>query len=257
MYKVMLVDDEPIIVEGLSRSIPWEKWNCKVVATAHNGLEGRRAIEEYRPDIIFMDICMPEMDGLAMIAAIHSQFPDLEVCVLTGYRDFEYAKEAIRLGVTRFLLKPSDMGELEEAIEKMCENLKKKGLTGDKQEPASAGSSEEEDLSQGNDSGSFIVKNALAYMEENYTRKLTLGEVAEKTYVSQWHLSKLLNRHAGQSFSDILNHVRIEHAKELLRDPSLRIGEISEQVGFMDLAHFSRVFKKQEGMTANEYRNKI
>lgn len=257
MYKVMLVDDEPIIVEGLSRSIPWEKWNCKVVATAHNGLEGRRAIEEYRPDIIFMDICMPEMDGLAMIAAIHSQFPDLEVCVLTGYRDFEYAKEAIRLGVTRFLLKPSDMGELEEAIEKMCENLKKKGLTGDKPEPASAGSSEEEDLSQGNDSGSFIVKNALAYMEENYTRKLTLGEVAEKTYVSQWHLSKLLNRHAGQSFSDILNHVRIEHAKELLRDPSLRIGEISEQVGFMDLAHFSRVFKKQEGMTANEYRNKI
>lgn len=257
MYRVMLVDDEPIIVEGLSRSIPWEKWNCKVVAAAHNGLEGRRAIEEYRPDIIFMDICMPELDGLAMIAAIHSQFPDLEVCVLTGYRDFEYAKEAIRLGVTRFLLKPSDMGELEEAIEKMCEYLKRKGITGEEQESAKGAEGEQEDLSQENDSGSFIVKNALAYIEENYTRKLTLGEVAEKTYVSQWHLSKLLNRHAGQSFSDILNHVRIEHAKELLRDPSLRIGEISEQVGFLDLAHFSRVFKKQEGVTANEYRNKI
>ena len=64
MYKVMIVDDEPIIVEGLSRSIAWNKWNCKVVATAHDGLEGKKSIEEYRPDIIFMDINMPEMDGL-------------------------------------------------------------------------------------------------------------------------------------------------------------------------------------------------
>lgn len=247
----MIVDDEPIIVEGLARSITWEKWNCEVVATANDGLEGKNLIEEKKPDIIFMDICMPEMDGLAMIAAINSQFPDLEVCVLTGYRDFEYAKEAIRLGVTRFLLKPSNMDELEEAIETMCKNLKKKGITG---EDAQESEAKEQSESA---SSSFIVKNALHYIEENYTQKLTLCEVAEKTYVSQWHLSKLLNRHTGQSFSDILNHVRIEHAKELLKDPALRIGDISEQVGFLDLAHFSRVFKKQEGVSANEYRNKV
>lgn len=260
MYKVMIVDDEPIIVEGLSRSIAWDKWNCKVVATAHDGLEGKKSIEEYRPDIIFMDINMPEMDGLSMIAAIKSQFPNLQICVLTGFRDFEYAREAIRLGVTRFLLKPSNMDELEEAISAMCANLKKKGITGE-EENASAenpeGQSASEEDKKESASSSFIVKNALTYIEENYTQKLTLGEVAEKTYVSQWHLSKLLNRHTGQSFSDILNHVRIEHAKELLKDPSLRIGDISEQVGFLDLAHFSRVFKKQEGVSANEYRNQI
>ena len=113
MYKVLLVDDEPIIVEGLSRSIPWERWNCRVVATANDGTEGKNLIEKERPDIVFMDICMPEMNGLQMIAALNSQFPDLEVSVLTGYRDFEYAKEAIRLGVTRFLLKPSNMRQPE------------------------------------------------------------------------------------------------------------------------------------------------
>ena len=260
MYKVMIVDDEPIIVEGLSRSIAWDKWNCKVVATAHDGLEGKKSIEEYRPDIIFMDINMPEMDGLSLIAAIKSQFPNLQICVLTGFRDFEYAREAIRLGVTRFLLKPSNMDELEEAISAMCANLKKKAITGE-EETASSENSEgqaaaDEDKKE-SASSSFIVKNALTYIEENYKQKLTLGEVAEKTYVSQWHLSKLLNRHTGQSFSDILNHTRIEHAKELLKDPSLRIGDISEQVGFLDLAHFSRVFKKQEGVSANEYRNQI
>ena len=86
-------------------------------------MERKNLIEKERPDIVFMDICMPEMNGLQMIAALNSQFPDLEVSVLTGYRDFEYAKEAIRLGVTRFLLKPSNMDELEEAIECMCANL--------------------------------------------------------------------------------------------------------------------------------------
>lgn len=148
------------------------------------------------------------------------------------------------------------MDELEEAIGKMCGNLKRKGITGDepKRDPQDGEAAEAHKESA---SSSFIVKNALTYIEENYTKKLTLCEVAEKTYVSQWHLSKLLNRHTGQSFSDILNHVRIEHAKELLKNPSLRIGDISEQVGFLDLAHFSRVFKKQEGVPANEYRNQV
>lgn len=279
MYKVMLVDDEPIIVEGLSRSIPWEKWNCEVVATANDGLEGKERIEQYKPNILFMDICMPEMDGLTLIAAIKSEYPDTEVCILTGFRDFEYAQKAIRLGVTRFLLKPSNMDELEEAISAMCENLKKKSITGDERaaaedtdEKKSGAAEEAGDTPTGNNGGasssddpaaqphesassSFIVKNALKYIEANYNQKLTLSEVAEKTYVSQWHLSKLLNRHTGQSFSDILNHCRIEHAKKLLEDPSLRIGDISDAVGFLDLAHFSRVFKKQEGMSANEWRN--
>ncbi len=80
--------------------------------------------------------------------------------------------------------------------------------------------------------------------------------MAEKTYVSQWHLSKLLNKETGQTFSEILNGVRIEKAKELLKNSSLRIGDIAEDVGFVDLAHFSRVFKKVCGMSANEYRNR-
>ena len=83
-----------------------------------------------------------------------------------------------------------------------------------------------------------------------------LSDVAEKTYVSQWHLSKLLNKETGQNFSEILNGVRIDKAKLLLKDPALRIGDIAEQVGFLDITHFSRVFKKLEGISANEYRNK-
>lgn len=252
----MIIDNEPIIVEGISRMVPWEKYNCKVIATAHDGVEGATLIREHKPNIIFSDIAMPGLDGLTMIAGLKSEFPDMMICILTGYRDFDYAQQAIRLGVTRFLLKPSSMDEIEEAIQVMIERLNKKN-------PYIINEMEEENnelsvtIEDENSASSFIVKNAMKFIEENYRHKLTLSEVAEKTYVSQWHLSKLLNKHTGKSFSELLNSVRINKAKELLSDSSLRIGDIAEAVGFVDLAHFSRVFKKIMGISANEYRNRI
>ena len=104
---------------------------------------------------------------------------------------------------------------------------------------------------------SFIVSNAVQYMQEHFREKITLPEVAEKIYVSQWHLSKLLNRHMGKNFSEVLNIIRIEKAKELMKDPSLRLADIAEMVGFLDVAHFSRVFKKLTGVSAGEYRNHL
>lgn len=104
---------------------------------------------------------------------------------------------------------------------------------------------------------SFIVSNAVQYMQEHFREKITLPEVAEKIYVSQWHLSKLLNRYMGKNFSEVLNSIRIEKAKELMKDPSLRLADIAEMVGFLDVAHFSRVFKKLTGVSAGEYRNHL
>lgn len=254
MYKVAIIDDEPIIVEGLSRSISWDKWNCEVVGTAESGEEGMELINRLRPNIIFSDISMPNMDGLTMIAGLKSEHPHMEITILTGFRDFDYAQKAIRLGVTRFLLKPSKMDELEEAVETMVANLKSNSIADDAEESRDSLEDGEELLVE-SAAGSFIVNNALLFMEENYMKKLKLADVAEQVFVSQWHLSKLLNRYKETSFSDILNNIRIEKAKEMLMNPTLRIGDIAESVGFMDMAHFSRVFKKQVGMSANEYRN--
>lgn len=268
MYKVVIIDDEPIIVEGLSKSIQWDRWDCEVVGSALNGIEGLALVDEVRPDIIITDISMPQMDGLQMIASLKSQYENLEITILTGYRDFEYAQQAIRLGVTRLLLKPSKMDELQEAIEHMTDNLKynqmrRQGNGGevsrdtDSTLEAQTEQDEEHAGTVKSEAGSFIVKNAMTYIREHYKEKLTLSEVAEKTYVSQWHLSKLLNGHMEQSFSEILNTVRIEEAKILLENPALRIGDIADEVGFLDMAHFSRVFKKICGISANEYRNQI
>ena len=158
-----------------------------------------------------------------------------------------YAQEAIRLGVTRFLLKPSKMDEIHEALGAMKANLDRRAR---QDEPA-----EESETQQ--QAENFLVNQAIAYIRAHYREKLSLQEVADRCYISQWHLSKQLNRCAGKSFYDILNSVRIEEACKLLADPSLKIGEISELVGYADVAHFARTFKKLEGVSANEYRNKL
>ena len=244
MYKVLIVDDEPVIVEGLHRIVDWEKYNCVVVGTASSGKEGLEMTEKYRPDILFTDIRMPGMDGLTMIAALRSEHRNMQIVILTGYRDFEYARTALNLGVFRYLVKPSKMKELDEAMESLTERLDKIGR-----------SKEADEVDDTENANNFVVKQALSYIEQHYKEKLQLTDVAEKVYVSHWHLSKLLNS-TGKSFSDLLNEVRIENAKKLMEDSSLHIADISERVGFADTAHFSRVFKKYTGMSAGEYRNK-
>ena len=244
MYKVVLIDDESIITEGLQKVVDWSAYNCQVAALAQDAVSGMESIRKYRPDIVFTDIKMPGVDGLTMLAGLKGEFPQMQIAVLTGYRDFEYAQRAIHLGVSRFLLKPSKMEELNETLEYMTGVLGRSPLLG-KSEPRP----------EAEDPNSFLVRQACNYISAHCAQRFSLQDVADHCYVSQWHLSKLLNKHLNQSFYDLLNTVRIQQAKQLMADPALRISEVAERVGYTDTAHFSRVFKRLEGISAGEWRN--
>lgn len=244
MYRVVLIDDEMLILRGLSTVIPWEEMRCRVVGTATNGQAGLELIRSQKPDILFTDIRMPNMDGLAMLAALGSEFPQMQTAVLTAYRDFDYARQAITLGVCRYLLKPSDLNELKETVQAMVRKLDLM--------PVPEAAQEEENPEACN----FIVSAALDYIRENCMQQhLSLSTVADHVYVSQWHLSKLLNRETGKNFFELLGSMRIEKAKTLLKTPGMQIQDIAEQTGYTDVAHFSRNFKKYTGQTPGEYRN--
>ena len=174
----------------------------------------------------------------AILSEAISKEDDLEVVGRTGD-----GQEAIRLGVTRFLLKPSKLDEIHDALRVATERLGAQPASGENRESRYA--------------QSHIVNHAIAYMEAHFAEKLTLQEVADSCYVSQWHLSKLLNKETEGTFYDTLNEIRIREAKRLLADPKLRVGDIGALVGYQDSAHFARVFKKLTGMSANEYRNSL
>ena len=243
MFKVILIDDEDIIVEGLKRVVNWEKYGCEVAAVAYSAEEGAKVIREIKPDILFTDIKMPDQDGLTLLAGLRSEFPNMRVTVLTGYREFEYAQKAIRLGVSRFLLKPSRMDEIDEALEHMTRILSGENPIKD---------NTEEPVAEG-----FVVRQALQYIQKRYNEKLSLMNVASHCFVSQWHLSKLLHKNLNKNFYEIINELRVRKAKELLEDPGLTVAAICELVGYNDPAHFSKVFKRLEGISANEYRGRI
>lgn len=248
MYKVALVDDEHLILEGLKRAMPWASLSCEVVGTASDGREGLALVRREQPDILFTDIRMPNLDGLAMIAALGSEFPRMQVTVLTAFRDFDYAQHAITLGVCRYLLKPSKMEELKEAVRTMTARLDALA----QRTPQHA-----DEHAEGGEAGCFVVNAALAFMQAHCTEHICLSDVAENVYVSQWHLSKLINKHTGQSFLDLLGGMRIERAKQLLGDPAMRVCTIAQEVGFSDVAHFSKSFKRIVGRTPGEYRSGI
>ena len=110
MYKVVIIDDEPIIVRGLEKTVKWENWECMVAVTAFNGAEGMGLIRRERPDMLISDICMPEMDGLSMIAALKSEFPDMEIgagTVIGG----EQCERALNAGA-KFIVSPGLSGDV-------------------------------------------------------------------------------------------------------------------------------------------------
>jgi two-component system, response regulator YesN len=116
MYKVVIVDDDRIIRKGLSTVIPWSENGFELVGVAADGEQGLEIIEAHNPHIVISDIQMPFMDGLEMTKAIREMNPETKVILLTGYEDFKYAHEAIKLKAYDYLLKPVETSELLEKL---------------------------------------------------------------------------------------------------------------------------------------------
>jgi two-component system response regulator YesN len=125
MYKVLIVDDEPIIREGMKKIINWNIYGYKVIGDAENGLDAYNKILTLNPDLCIIDIKMPEMDGLELISKIKECEINTKIIILTGYPEFEYAQKAIDLGVESYILKPVDPNILIEKIKKVYTQKRK------------------------------------------------------------------------------------------------------------------------------------
>ena len=118
MYSVLIVDDEPIIRRGIKNVIDWKSRDMVVAGDARNGREALEVFEKLNPDIVVTDINMPEIDGLELSEILLERNPKLKIIILTGYDDFEYAKKACSLGITEYILKPIEIDDLVNALEK-------------------------------------------------------------------------------------------------------------------------------------------
>ena len=123
MYKLLLVDDEVDVREGLLSEIDWEKHGFAVEGTAENGREAMELIDRLSPDVVLTDISMPFMDGLALSDWIRREHPAVRIVLLSGYDEFEYAQRAIKLDIDEYILKPFDAEQIVQVLNKVKDRL--------------------------------------------------------------------------------------------------------------------------------------
>jgi two-component system response regulator YesN len=123
MYKVIIVDDEAVVRIGLKNTINWNEHGFKLIGDYANGREAWEAVEQHKPELVISDISMPFMDGLELAGLISVQFPYIKMIILTGFDEFEYAQQAIRLKVTDFVLKPITAQEIRKLLDRVREEM--------------------------------------------------------------------------------------------------------------------------------------
>ena len=188
MLKVLLVEDENLIRRGLQFQMDWTEVGCVVAGDAATGKEGLAQIKALKPDIVITDIRMPDMDGLEMLSAGRGEC-EFEAIIITGYSEFDYAKQAIHLGVSEYLLKPVDPDETEAAIRRAIRQIEAgrrlAELAAEAPEPETAPEQETEPAGEGeSDRNALVMDHVRKYMEDNYMADLSLDSVSEILHIS-------------------------------------------------------------------------
>lgn len=243
-YSVLIVEDEALIARNIARRIEQLNPAFEVTAIAANGLKGLNMVKEHLPNVIFTDIRMPEMDGLELVRNIHEKYPFILCVIISGYTDFEYAKEALQYDVSNYLLKPVNYDELEKTLAA----LEKKLLaTQDRFDSAT--------LLHSSNRAKEIVELIKEYIHKNYQTQIDFTTLSSEFGFSVPYLSKIFFKYTDITPSKYLRNYRLNIARQLLRNPELSIADISQLTGYLDQFHFSKTFKHVYGISPSEYRN--
>ena len=123
MLKVFLVEDETIVRENLRDHIMWQQYGYQFAGEASDGEMALPLIRRLKPDVLITDVKMPFMDGLSLSAIVRQEFPQMKIIIISGYNDFEYARQAIQAGVEQYLLKPVTRSSLQKALQETREKI--------------------------------------------------------------------------------------------------------------------------------------
>ena len=246
MYHVFMADDEPWVLIGLKNLIDWKEEGFEIGGEARDGESAWERISHLSPDLIISDIRMPGLNGLDLLDKIRKTGTEAEVIFISGYTDFEYARSALRLGCSDYLIKPVEPGELLGAVRRIREKL-----------DVVHGEQTNEEKTSGYLSEKVLVKEVLAYIGKHYGENITLSEMAQKYRLSDGYFSGMIKKKTGKSFSEHLTEQRIRKAQEFLSSTNQSIAQIAQDVGYHDYFYFIKVYKKITGMTPAAYRKQF
>ena len=244
MCRVLIADDEPIEMTIISKMIQKNYGNQIDIVQAVNGREAINLFKERQCKIAILDIEMPGVNGLEAAAEIRRQNKECSIIFLTAFEDFTY-----ETGETSYLEKEELIAVMDEALRLISE--------GGRNEIGQAGM--QEFLNNENESmeeirvGSF-QRSILEFVQKHYQEDISLQDIAHVSNYSDAYFCKLFKQCFDKNFTTYLTELRVEKAKQLLKDMAVNVKEISELVGYRDSNYFTKVFKRMAGVTPSEYR---
>ena len=242
-YRVMVIDDEQSARNLLRGLVDWEALNMEFAGEAASGIEAINVIDDIRPDIVFVDISMPFMNGIEFSEVASERYPGLIIIILTALDQFEYARKRVSLPVFEYMLKPMVRSEVNEVLSKAKNKLDKGG--------------ERVDYDRGGEQETATEENSMDriknYIENNYKdSKLNLAFVAGEFGFSASYLSRRFKQETGRNFVEYLTECRMEKALTLAKKGT-KMFVTSSEVGIPDPNYFGRCFKKYTGKSYSEY----
>lgn len=239
MYKVMIIDDEKAIRGLLKSSVNWDLLNMQIAGEAESGIEAINTIDEIRPDIAFVDIKMPFMNGIEFSKLAIKRYPKLKIIILTAFNEFEYARQCIGIGISEFLVKPINRKEIQETLYRIKTELDSIAEENPEDEQGVMTTTTAEKIKE--------------YLNTHYTSPdLNLTSTAMVFGFNSNYLSRMFRTETGITFCDYLFSRRMEKAVELAKKKTLMY-QAAEKVGIPDPNYFGRCFKKYTGKTYSEY----
>lgn len=236
----MIIDDEQAARKLMRMSVKWESLDMEVVGEAASGIEAINVIDEMKPDIAFVDISMPFMNGIEFTELATRRYPELIIIIMTAIDQFEYARKCVSLPVFEYMLKPLVRAEVVSVLEKARRKLDDTVRHNEEETPIQ-------------ETEENIIEQIKKYMEANYTdSKINLASVAQQFGFNASYLSRKFKQDTGKNFVEYLTECRMEKAMKLARR-NVKMFNASAEVGIPDPNYFGRCFKKYTGVSYSDY----
>lgn len=244
MYKVLIIDDIPLVRDAIRLLGQWDLFGITEIFEAGNALEGCEIIHREAPDIIITDMKMPVMDGTQLLKQLEDHHIKSKIIIISGYSDFKYMKLALQSKVIDYILKPIDPQDLNNALSIAVSEI-------ESGQPPVQALEKDESTATSNQ----LINEITAFVNRHYMSDITLTELADKFFLSKEHLSRMFKKETGVNLFSYIMKLKLEKGKLLLTETNLTLEEIAQKLGFSTGNYFSKVFKKNTGLSPRDYRS--
>lgn len=240
LFNVYLVDDERIILEDLVRSIPWLENGFEVIGYNTNSLAALSEIIEKKPEVVFVDLKMPMLSGIELIARIRAAQIDLEFIMLSAFEDFAACHDFFQLNGFDYIVKPLNQNNAALILEKLSRKLARKRHHIPSIQFTASKYKSFDDL--------------IAYVTENFNRPFTLKELSELFSMNQTYICDLFAKQYESTLTIFVTSLRMREASRLMSETDTSFKEISAHCGYQNYQYFCKVFKQHFGKSPSRYR---